>query len=297
MCSHGIWMAKRFGKYWLHECVAQGGITEIWLATDQFDNVMAVRLLKPASRGSSAPKLFKAGLKVHQKLSPHPNVIRYIDHGKAGGVPFMVLEYIQGSDLKMLFSRHHDHIENVADVLIQMTDGLNHLHDQGWMHLDYKPENVMVSLNGHVSLLDFDTVQKLPRKPKKFPKITGTPAYMPPEHLRGKAIDHRADIYAWGITAYELLTHRKPFVGRNPEEALRNQLKEKHHVKPVHQFNPDVPVALSALIQKCFAFHPEERFPSLTILNAQLHKILGVRNVPLVPTSLGELMEQPSFAS
>ena len=90
--------------------MAQGGITEIWLATDEFENVVAVRLLKPADRRSSAPKLFKAGLKVHQKLSPHPNIIRYIDHGKADGVPYMVLEYIQGSDLKLLMSRQHDHI-------------------------------------------------------------------------------------------------------------------------------------------------------------------------------------------
>ena len=289
-------MAKRFGKYLLHECVAQGGITEIWLSTDQFDNVVAVRLLKPASRGSSAPKLFKAGLKAHQALSPHPNIISYINHGKAGGVPFMVLEFIQGSDLKMLMSRHHDHIDNMADVLIQMADGLNHLHDRGWLHLDYKPENIMVSLNGHVSLLDFDTIQKLPRKPKKFPKITGTPAYMPPEHLQGHPIDLRADIYSWGVTAYELLTHRKPFAGRNPDQSLRNQLNEKHHVKPVHHYNPDVPVALSALIQKCFAFHPERRFPSLTILNAKLHTVLGVQNVPHAPTSLDKPMVQPSFA-
>ena len=291
-CEPEIQMAKRFGKYLLHECVAQGGITEIWLATDEFENVVAVRAMKRAVlKKSSAPKLFKAGLKVHQKLSPHPNIIRYINQGKADGVPYMVLEYIQGSDLKLLMSRHQDHIDNIADVLIQMADGLNHLHDQGWMHLDFKPENIMVSLNGHASLLDFDTVQKIPRKPKKYPKISGTPAYMPPEHLQGKPIDQRADVYAWGITAYELLTHRKPFSGHSPNEALRNQLHEGFRVKPVHQHNPDVPVDLSALIQKCFAYHPERRFPSLTILNAQLHKVLGVQTVPLSP------MPQPSFAS
>ena len=290
-------MAKRFGKYWLHECVAEGGITEIWLATDEFENVVAVRALKRAGlKNSSAPKLFKAGLKVHQKLSPHPNVIRYIDHGKADGVPYMVLEYIQGSDLKLLMSRHPDRVDNVADLLIQMADGLNHLHDKGWMHLDYKPENVMVSLNSHASLLDFDTTVPIPRKPKKFPKITGTPAYMPPEHLQGNAIDHRTDIYAWGITAYELLTHRKPFAGRNPDAALANQLNENHHVKPVHQINPDVPIALSQLIQKAFAFNPDERYPSMTILNAQLHKVLGVQHVAPMPMTLTDLMPVPSMA-
>ena len=292
-------MAQKFGKYRLHDCVNQGGITEIWLATDEHENDVAVRRLRRrVLKQSNAPKLFKAGLGVLRKLAPHPNVVRYINHGKAEGLPFMVLEFIQGANLKELLLRDHDHlVDNVADVIIQAADGINHLHDHGWMHLDLKPENLMISLNGHVSLLDFDTAQKIPRKPKKFSRASGTPSCMPPEQLKNEKIDQRADIYSFGATMYELLTHRKPFVGRNPDEALRNQLKEKHHIKPVHQFNPDVPVALSALIQKCFAFHPGERYPSLTILNAQLHKILGVRNVPLVPTSLGELMEQPSFAS
>ena len=69
--------------------------------------------------------------------------------------------------------RDHDHlVDNVADVIIQAADGINHLHDHGWMHLDLKPENLMISLNGHVSLLDFDTAQKIPRKPKQvFPRL------------------------------------------------------------------------------------------------------------------------------
>ena len=283
-------MATRFGEYLLHECVAQGGITEIWMATEEFENVVAVRRLRRTClKHSSAPKLFKAGLKVQRKLAPHSNIIRFINHGKAEGLPFMVLEYIQGADLKLVMSRNQDLIDNLADVLIQMADGLTHLHDHGWIHLDYKPENIMVSLNGHASLLDFDTVQAMPRKPKKFPKITGTPAYMSPEQLEGKAIDHRADIYAWGVTAYELLSHCKPFAGRTPKESLRNQLNSQFHVKPVQLFKPEVPLPLSQLVHRCFAFPPEDRFPDMTILNAQLHKILGVQHHPIMPEPLSEI--------
>ena len=294
-------MAQKFGKYRLHECAAQGGITEIWLATDEFENVVAVRRLRQSGlRSTSAPKLFKAGLKVHRKLTPHPNVIRFINHGKEQGVPYMVLEFIQGSDLKLLLSRNQDHIENVADLLIQMADGLNHLHDKGWIHLDYKPENIMVSLNAHVSLLDFDTCQPMPGKPKKFPKITGTPVYMPPEQLQGQPIDHRADIYAWGATAYELLTHRKPFPGRNPEDAMRNQLNKNFFVKPVHQLNPGVPVALSQLIHKCIAYDPDARYPNVTVMNAVLHRVLGVQNVPVASEPVIEIentaTQMPSFS-
>lgn len=279
-------MAKRFGNYLLHECIAQGGITEIWLATDEFENVVVVRKLRSSGLTSSnAPKLFKAGLKVHRKLSPHPNIIRFINHGKADGTPFMVLQYIQGADLKAVLSRGLDLVENVADVLIQMADGLTHMHDRDWIHLDYKPENIMVSLNGHVSLLDFDTAQTLPRKPKKYPKISGTPTYMPPEQLKGKAMDHRADIYSWGATAYELLTKLRPFGGRTPEESRRNKLDEKYLFKPAHHHNPQVPVGLSQLIHRCLAYHPRDRFPNMTIMNAQLHTLLGVQYRPIIPST------------
>ena len=102
----------------LHECVAQGAITEIWLATDKFENVVAVRRLRRSGlKHSSAPKLFKAGLKVQRKLAPHTNIIRFINHGKAEGLPFMVLEYIQGADLKLVISRNQNLIDNIADVL------------------------------------------------------------------------------------------------------------------------------------------------------------------------------------
>ena len=108
-------------------------------------------------------------------------------------------------------SREHDMIDNVADVLVQMADGLEHLHDRGWMHLDYKPENIMVSSTA-TSLIDFDTAEEIPRNPK-YPR-SPTPAYMPPEQLKGE-MDQRADI-TWGVTAYELLTHPWPFGGRTP---------------------------------------------------------------------------------
>ena len=104
------------------------------------------------------------------------------------------------------------------------------------------------------------------------------------KHQRIDVHDLSADIYAWGVTAYELLTHCKPFAGRNPDESLRNQLNGEFHVKPVHLQNSGVPVALTRLIHKCFAYLPENRFPNMTILNAQLHKVLGVQLHPNTPT-------------
>ena len=131
-------------------------MTQIWLATDPNDQVVALRRLHAANSSSSAPKLFRNGLKVMRKLPRHPNVIGLRDHGKVRGTPFMVLDYINGANLKQLALRHDTVIdENVSDVIIGMADALEHLHDQGWMHLDFKPENVVVDLRGHPYLIDF----------------------------------------------------------------------------------------------------------------------------------------------
>ena len=97
-----------------------------------------------------------------------------------------------------------------------MALGLSHVHESGFMHLDFKPENVLVTRNGNVRLIDFDLAQPIPEKPKKMSKNPGTPGYMAPEQLQRKPIDPRADIFAYGVAAYELLTNHKPFPGETP---------------------------------------------------------------------------------
>ena len=150
-------MSQKFGKYRMRDALNEGGMTEIWLATNEHEQVVALRRLRPRPK-SSASKLFKNGLRVLRKLPPHPHIIGYRTHGRAQGTPYMVLDYINGGNLKQLTLRQDSVIEeNVSDVLIGIADALEHMHDHGWMHLDLKPENVMVDLRAHAYLLDFDT--------------------------------------------------------------------------------------------------------------------------------------------
>ncbi len=253
-------------------------MTQIWLATDPNDQVVALRRLHTTSSGSSAPKLFRTGLKVMRKLPRHPNVVGLRDHGKFRGIPFMVLDYINGANLKQLALRHDTVIdENVSDVIIGMADALEHLHDHGWIHLDFKPENVMVDLRGHPYLIDFDTARAIPRRPKKSARTSGTPSHMAPEQLKGEPHDQRADIYAFGVTVYELLTHRRPFQGRNPTESRRLQLDENYRPAPPSKFNPGVPHLVNRIILQCLAHNPDQRYPNMTLLNVALHRALGVK--------------------
>ena len=146
--------------------------------------------------------------------------------------------------------------ENVAQILIDMALGLNHVHESGFMHLDFKPENVLVSRNGNVRLIDFDLAQPIPEKPVKLSKNPGTPGYMAPEQLKREPIDSRADIFAYGVSAYELVTNQKPFPGETPAEILAAQVDPVKPIPP-REYNPEIPAALEQVILKCLAHDPD----------------------------------------
>ncbi|TAL06233.1 MAG: serine/threonine protein kinase, partial [Verrucomicrobia bacterium] len=186
------------------------------------------------------------------------------------------MEYIEGANLKELYATHDPVLlENVAQIIIDMATGLEHVHEAGYMHLDFKPENILVSRNGSVRLVDFDLAQEIPEEPMKLSKNPGTPAYMSPEQLSGQPIDQRVDIFAFGVAAYELLTNQKPFPGETSAEILNRQLNRSEFLMP-RQLNPDLPVALEKTIVKCLEADPNKRYPFLSVLVRDLKAALYV---------------------
>ena len=153
--------------------------------------------------------------------------------------------------------------------------GLSHVHESGFMHLDFKPENVLVTHNGNVRLIDFDLAQPILETPKKMSKNPGTPGYMAPEQLQRKPIDSRVDIYAYGVAAYELVTNHKPFPGETPAEILAAQMDAAGPVPP-REHNADLPAALEKVILKCLARDPEKRYPFMSVLVRDLQSALYV---------------------
>ena len=188
----------------------------------------------------------------------------------------MVMDYIEAANLKELFAKQDPVLtENVAQILIDMALGLSHVHESGFMHLDFKPENVLVTRNGNVRLIDFDLAQPIPEKPKKMSKNPGTPGYMAPEQLQQKPIDPRADIFSYGVTAYELLTNKKPFPGDTPSEILAAQMDPSGPASP-REHNADLPAALEKVVMKCLARDPDKRYPFMSVLVRDLESALYV---------------------
>jgi serine/threonine-protein kinase len=267
-----------FGPYYLQELINSGGMANIWLATDAQGKAFAVRRLHHRLRFNLAAKRrFLRGCEILSKIHNHEFVIGYEGHGKIEGDLYLLMEYVEGSNLKLLHARSDPVLtENIGNVLIDSAIALEHVHESGFMHLDFKPENVLLTRNASVRLVDFDIAQPKPEQPRKMSDNPGTPAYMAPEQIRRKPIDHRVDIFAFGVAAYELLTSRKPFPGETPEEILRRQYDRSLDFVAPRELNPDIPAALDKAILKCLELEPDERYPYMSVLVRDLQAALYV---------------------
>ena len=268
---------EQFGRFYLQELINSGGMADIWLATDSNGKAYALRRLHERLRFNLlARRRFTRGAELLSRIHEHKGVIGYVEHGKIEGQLYLLMEYVEAENLKDLYARHDPVlVENVAQILIDMSLGLEHVHQSGYMHLDFKPENVLVTRNAGVRLVDFDLAQPIPEKPTKSKKNPGTPAYMAPEQLLGQPISHRVDIFSYGVTAYELLTNQKPFPGETPAQILQKQLNRSDFVAP-RQYNPDMPANLEKVILRCLELEPERRHPFMGVMVRELQAALYV---------------------
>jgi eukaryotic-like serine/threonine-protein kinase len=267
-----------FGPYRLHELLNTGGMAEIWHVTDAEGRPFALRRMLPALRYNFlAKRRFLRGCQILSEIHNHEYVVTYVKHGKIEGQPYLLMEYVECSNLKEVCNRGDDLLSQyLGNILIDMATALEHVHESGYMHLDFKPENVLVTRNGNIRLVDFDLARPKPLHPKKYWGNPGTPAYMAPEQLMKRPIDHRADIWAFGVTAYEVVTNRKPFPGETGKEVLRGQLERSATFVAPREINGDLPIALERTILKCLEHNPDDRYPFLSVLVRDLEAALYV---------------------
>ena len=265
-----------FGPYYLHEMINSGGSASIWLATNQSGKTFALRRLHDQHKFNFlARRRFVHGCEVLAKIHHHEGIIGYVEHGKIDGTLYLLMEFVESSNLKLLFARTDPVlVDNIANILIDSAMALEHVHDCGFMHLDFKPENILVTRSGNIRLIDFDLAQPKPLKPKKMSRNPGTPVYMAPEQIQHQPIDHRVDIFAFGVMAYELLTYTKPFEGNSAKEILDAQLGRP--LIPPREVNPDIPEGLENIILKCLARNPDDRYPHMSVLTRDLKTVLYV---------------------
>lgn len=267
-----------FGSYRLIELINSGGMADLWLANNAEGQTLAIKKLLPKLRRNAlAKRRFLRGCAVLSEVHQHQYIADYIEHGKVRGIPFIAMEYVEGANLKEHIAHPKEELgQYIGNILIDMGEALEHVHDCGYMHLDFKPENVLISPNWNVRLIDFDLARERQERPFKLSKNPGTPAYMSPEQLQREPVDHRADIFAFGVSAYEILTGQKPFLGASPAEILKRQLHRKRHFIPPRQLNPEIPPAVERTILKSLEADPTKRHGLMSVMLHDLKSALYI---------------------
>jgi serine/threonine protein kinase len=270
-------LPEQFGPYELHELINTGGMADLYLATDENKQPVAIRRLhKKGAFDFTSKRRFVRGCEVLSQIHQNEFVIGYIGHGKISGSHYLAMEYIEGNNLKLL-SADSDPVlaENIGNVLIESAQALEHVHDSGFIHFDFKPENILLSRNASLRLVDFDLSIPKPEQPIRTKNNPGTPAYMSPEQLLRQPLDHRIDIFAYGVTAFELLTGQKPFPGETAEDIARLQLNRSAFKNP-REINPDIPATVEKIIVKCLEQEMDKRYPFMSVLVRDLQAALYV---------------------
>jgi len=252
-----------------------GGMGNVYRAHDnELDEVVALKVLRPElASAPGALDRFRREVKLARRVT-HPNVARVFDLGEVDGERILTMELVEGESLAALLpDEHRLTLEERLRLFLQVCDAVQYAHYKEIVHRDLKPENVLLTRNGRLKLIDFDLAQPIPDPPRKLDKNPGTPHYMSPEQLAREPVDQRADIWAFGVSAYELLTYRKPFPGDSADAVFRAQRDRSDFIAP-RQINPDIPPALEKIVLRCLEQDPALRYPSMSVLTHELRKAL-----------------------
>ncbi|MFN2226070.1 MAG: protein kinase domain-containing protein [Anaerolineae bacterium] len=253
------------GRYRLQAEIGRGGMGLVYRAHDRvLDREVAVKVLSaPRLTSESRARLLREARAVARLA--HPNVVTVYDAGESDGLPYVVMELVEGPSLHEEPAHELDEILAVAR---QLCAALEHAHDQGIVHRDLKPENVLLAADGTAKLVDFGLARTVASRLTTDGAILGTVAYLAPEQALGQEVDVRADLYALGVLLYELVTGRLPFTADDPVAVISQHLYAP--VVPPRAHNSAVPRALEALILRLLSKAREDRPASASEVLAAL---------------------------
>jgi len=264
-------------RYAIEREIGSGGMATVYLAEDlKLHRRVAVKVLKPDLAAALGPERFLQEVEIAAKLH-HPHILPLHDSGEADGFLYYVMPYEEGQSLREKLAREGElPVSDAVRILRDVVDALAHAHSHNVVHRDIKPDNVMLS-GRHALVTDFGVAKAVSESSGRHKLTTegialGTPAYMAPEQAAADPhIDHRADIYAVGAVAYELLTGRPPFTGGTQHEILAAHVTQTP--EPVTKFRESVSPALEQLVMKCLEKKAADRWQSAEELLPQLEAL------------------------
>ena len=278
----------RLGPYEIVAPLGAGGMGEVYRAQDsRLGRQVALKVL-PASFASDQERLrrFEQEARATGTLN-HPNILGIYDIGTYEGAPYVVSELLDGDTLRARIGNTPLPQRKAIDYATQIARGLAAAHDKGIVHRDLKPDNVFVTRDGRIKILDFGlakmtqpgvTVDAETALAHASPQtgagtVLGTVGYMSPEQVRGQTVDHRSDIFSFGVVLYEMLTGQRAFQGNSAVETMNAILKEDP--APAGNGGQAMPPALDRIVLHCLEKNPEERFQSARDIAFDIEALSG----------------------
>ena len=262
-------------RYQIIKSIGEGGMANVYLAYDTIlDRNVAVKVLRgDLATDEKFVRRFQREALSASSLS-HPNIVEVYDVGEDNGQYYIVMEYIEGCQLKQLLKkRGRLTLSEVIDIMLQITDGLSVAHDAYIIHRDIKPQNIMILDSCLVKITDFGIAMAMnSTQLTQTNSVMGSVHYLPPEQANGKGSTLQSDIYSMGILMYELLTGELPYKGDNAVEIALKHLKEK--IPSVRDKYPEIPQSVENIIIKATAKNPKNRYADARSMNEDLRTCL-----------------------
>lgn len=272
----------KIGPYEILEEIGAGGMATVYLARQEsMGRFVAVKVIHRAiTSDSTTLERFQREAQIIARLE-HPHILPVYDYDGKHIPPYIVMRYLATGTLKDILARTQLPLEDISYIYRQLGSALDYAHRQGVIHRDVKPSNIMIDGDGNIFVTDFG----IARMTEAGEHLTatgmavGTPGYMAPEQSMGAEIDGRADVYAMGAMLFELLTGRLPYIGDTPMAVILKHINDP--IPSLHNFAPDLPEALDAVIKKSLAKNPDERYQTGTELANALLEMVGASAQPL----------------
>ncbi len=280
----------RFGKYWLLERINVGGMAEVFRAkvfgVEGFERLVAVKKILPnIAEDEEFIKMFVDEAKIAVQLN-HANIAQVFDLGKEGDAYYIAMEYVHGKDLRAIFDRCREMgqpmpIAQACFIVMKVCEGLDYAHNKrdpsgrelGLVHRDISPQNILISYEGEVKIIDFGIAKAVGRVSKTQAGILkGKFGYMSPEQVRGLPLDRRSDVFSVGIVLYELLTGERLFVGESDFSTLEKVRNVE--ILPPSTYNRRIPEELERIVLKALAKDVEDRYQTAIDLHDELQAFM-----------------------
>jgi len=265
-------IGKTISHYRILEKLGEGGMGVVYKAQDtKLDRVVAIKFLPQHLTTESVEKeRFVHEAKATSALN-HTNVTTIYEIDEFEGQTFIVMEYCEGETLRKIVEKETLSIRKVLDIAVQICEGLTMAHEKGIVHRDIKSDNIMLTPRGHVKIMDFGLAKlKGATKLTQTRSTLGTASYMSPEQAQREEVDHRSDIFSFGVVLYELLTGQLPFQGDHEAAVLHAIISEEP--QPVARFNNKVSPDLERIVSKAMSKEKEERYQHIDDVLADLRR-------------------------